>query len=62
MADNFNPADNLSEEARAKGGKMSHSGGRSKSSNAGGSTTSGRGSKEGQIKGGKNSHDNQYTV
>lgn len=62
MADNFNPADNLSKEDQIKGGKMSHGGGRSKSANAGGSTTSGRGSKEGQIKGGKSSNDNQYTV
>jgi hypothetical protein len=42
--------------AASKGGKMSS---RSRGSNA---STSGRGSKEGQIKGGKHSHDNQYTA
>jgi general stress protein YciG len=55
--------DSKQEEIARKGGKASHSGGRSNASSASrGSTTSGRGSKEGQRKGGKNSHDNQYTV
>lgn len=40
--------------AASKGGKMS--------SRNRGSNTSGRGSKEGQVKGGKHSHDNQYTA
>jgi len=44
--------------AAKKGGKMS--GGRNSGSATSGNT--GRGSKEGQVKGGKHSHDNQYTA
>jgi len=54
MADNFNPADNLSEQARSKGGKNSHRSSNTNANDAAGKT-------EAAKKGGKNSHDNQYT-
>lgn len=58
MAQDFNPADNLSDEDRAKGGKRSHSGGRrSKSSKTSGAA----GRTEAAKRGGENSTDNQYT-
>ena len=62
MADQGLGSPNMDEakkkEIQSEGGKAS----RSSRAGRGGSNSSGRGNKEGQIKGGKNSHDNQYTA
>jgi hypothetical protein len=61
MADRGLGSPNMDEakkkEIQSEGGKASRSSRASR-----GSTSTGRGSKEGQVKGGKHSHDNQYTV
>jgi hypothetical protein len=52
---NMDPA--KKKDIQSKGGQTPRSG-----TSTGSTNTTGRGSKEGQVKGGKHSHDNQYTA